>query len=107
MLTKIAVKTKEVIQHPIIYTAINAGICHIIQSYVYKHILNRGINGFVAILPGLIVGVYASLSLAEDLPEIRKKTNPKFLRYLKPLWWNLVIILTTALSIAIPYFRQW
>jgi len=106
MLNNIAVKTKEFVTHPIIYTAINAGLCHIIQSHFYGNILKIELSGLVAVLPALIVGVYATISLAGDLPEIRKKTNPKILRLLKPLWWNLAIILTTVLSIAIPYFNR-
>jgi len=105
-MNKVIAKTREVLKHPIIYTAINGGLCHIIQSYAYKHILNLEISGLVAVLPGLIFGLYATLSLADDLPRLRKNVNPRLLRYLKPLWWNLAIIITTFLSIAIPYFRQ-
>lgn len=105
-MNKVITKTKEGLKHPIIYTAINAGLCHIIQSYAYKHVLKLEIHGLVAILPGLIVGVYAYLSLADDLPRLRKNVNPKLLKYLKPLYWNLAIIITTFLSIAIPYFNR-
>ncbi len=106
MVSRIIEKTKDGLKHPIIYTAIVAAVCRVIQSQAYKKILLLEIDGLVATLPWIIFGVYATASLADDLPEIRKKTDPRILKCLNPVLWNSIIVITTALSIAIPYFRQ-
>jgi len=106
MKSKILTNIKDGIMHPIIYTAIVAGACHIIQSHFYKNIFHLELNSLLSKVPWIIVGVYASLSLADDLPEVRKKMNPTLLKYLNPLYWNLTIILTVLISILVPYLDQ-
>ncbi len=97
---------KDGLTHPIIYTAIVAAVCRLAQSQAYKKILHLEIDGLVANMPWIIFGIFASLSIADDLPEIRKKTDPRLLRLLNPIVWNSIIVVATALSVAIPYFRQ-
>jgi hypothetical protein len=94
------------LKHPIIYTALVAAVCRIAESQFYKRVLHTEMDGLVANLPWIIFGMYATTSLLGDLPEARKKADPRILKFLNPIAWNLVIVITTALSIAIPYFRQ-
>jgi len=106
MIDKIIEKIRDGIKHPIIYTALVAAVCKITQSLVYKKILHIEINGLVAVLPWVLFGLYSTLSLTSDLPETRKKMKPMIHKLLNPILWNIIIIVTTILSMAIPYFRQ-
>ncbi len=106
MIDKIVEKTIEGLRHPIIYTALVAAVCKLTQAWIYKHVLHLEINGLVASLPWVLAGIYASISIVTDLPEEKKKLEPRVVKALNPIYWNLTIIITTTLSVAIPYFRQ-
>ena len=106
MIDKIVAKTIEGLKHPLIYTALIAGICKITQSLIYKRILHLEIDGLVASLPWIIAGLYAYVSLVTNSPERKKKVAPWVFKALNPIYWILTIIITTTLSVAIPYFRQ-
>lgn len=89
-----------------IQIAITGGLSIIVQSYFYKKVLHLDINGLLFAMPGLIFAMYGSLSMAEIKAKKGKKVDPIVLKLLNPLYWHLLIILTTALSILIPYWRQ-
>jgi len=99
-------KIIEFLKNSAIQIAITGGLSIIIQSYFYKKVLHMEMSGLLLALPGLIFAMYGYLSMAEIKAKKGEKVDPRVLKALKPLYWHLAIILTTALSILIPYWRQ-
>ena len=106
MISKIGNKIWDGLRRPIIYTAIVAGICTVAQARAYRYFLNQEVESLIAKMPWIILGIYGSLSLYGDLPKAREKANPTLLKLINPIAWNVVIVLLTALSVAIPYFSR-
>jgi hypothetical protein len=89
------------IKHPSIQVALTGGICIIVQAYFYKRIFHQELNGLLVAVPALIFGIYQSIYI-KDKEDEKGKSRPEWSR---PLYWSAAIILTTVLSIAIPYFN--
>lgn len=95
---------KEFFRHPAIRLALTGGICIVVQAFFYKRIHHVEMSGIIFLLPGLIFGVYGTLTTTDGKKKketSKKGINPK---YLRPLYWHSAIILTTIISIIVPFF---
>jgi len=110
---------KSFFKHPEIQLAITAGLTIIAQAYFYKKVLHIEQSGLLYLIPGFVILIYETMAMSvranekkkeknkgkrkEDQEKLEKTIDPK---YLKPIYWHGIIILSTILSILIPYLKQ-
>ena len=90
-------KIGQFFAHPQIQIALALGIGIVAQAYVYKRVYHIPVEGIAVIIPGLIVVAYEAL--------IHKKEN-RDKKFLKPIYWVLLITLANLISILVPLFNK-